>query len=121
MDNPTYVSLRTFRRSSVPVDTPVWAARAGDSFYIFSAGDAGKVKRLRHTRRVQIARCDARGGSVGEWLEGQAEILSRPADIAIALAALRDKYGWQMKIADWGSKLTGKFNRRAYVRVDLTR
>ena len=119
MENPTFLSLRTFRRSGKAVDTPVWAARAGNSFYIFSAGEAGKVKRLRNSSRVQVARCDARGGSVGIWLDGQAVLLTDQTEVTTALAALRNKYGWQMKIADWGAKLTGKFDRRAYIRVDL--
>ncbi len=31
----------------------------------------------------------------------------------------RDKYGWQMHLADLGAKLTGKFNNRAYIRIVL--
>jgi uncharacterized protein len=53
-----YVSLATYRRNGVEVRTPVWIARAADRYYIFSAGDAGKVKRIRATPRVRMAaRC----------------------------------------------------------------
>jgi|GEM_PF-2451974 hypothetical protein len=34
-----------------------------------------------------------------------------------ALAALRPKYGWQMWTTDFLSKLSGKIDKRAYVRV----
>ena len=40
------------------VPTPVWFARVGNHWYVFSAGSAGKVKRLRHTEAVTVAACD---------------------------------------------------------------
>ncbi len=115
-----YVSLRTYRKSGAAVDTPVWSAPGDDdALYIFSAGQAGKVKRLRNTARAQVAVCDVRGKLLGEWLEAEGELVSEPAQIEAALAALRAKYGWQMWLADVGAKLTGKFNQRAYIRVTL--
>ena len=33
-----YFSLATFRRNGNAVPTPVWFAPAGDTFYVFSAG-----------------------------------------------------------------------------------
>jgi PPOX class probable F420-dependent enzyme len=49
-----YVSLATYRRNGVEVKTPVWIARVGERYYVFSAGDAGKVKRIRATPRVRL-------------------------------------------------------------------
>jgi hypothetical protein len=37
-----YFSLATFRKNGNAVATPVWFAPAGNTFYVFSAGDAGK-------------------------------------------------------------------------------
>ncbi len=115
-----YVSLATFRKSGVPVPTPVWAAPDGDALYVFSAGGAGKVKRLQNSSRAQVARCDARGKLLGGWLDAEAFLVSDGAEVSRALAALRRKYGWQMVLADVGSRLTGKFDKRAYIRVELT-
>ena len=115
-----YVSLRTFRKSGVAVDTPVWCAVVDAKIYIFSAGDAGKVKRLRNADRTEIATCDARGGNVGVWHNARAVIFEDPSEIAVALGALRNKYGWQMLFADWGAKITGRYQRRAYIRAELT-
>lgn len=115
-----YVSLATFRRSGVPVATPVWCAEDGGDFFIFSAGDAGKVRRLKNGSRARLATCDARGGSLGEWHDAKALLVEEPAEIERALAALRRKYGWQMWLADTGAKLTGRFEKRAYIRARLS-
>lgn len=114
-----YISLKTFRRDGRAVATPVWSAPANGHLYVFSAGDAGKVKRLRNNMVVEIAPCDMRGKLLGPWTEGTAVCFDDPAEIDVALTALRKKYGWQMRLADWGAKLTGRFNRRAYIRISL--
>jgi len=46
-------------------------------------------------------------------------VISEPQEVARALAALRRKYGFQMRVADIGARLTGRFNKRAYIRVRL--
>ncbi len=114
-----YVSLATFRRSGVAVATPVWAAADGDAFYVFSARNAGKVKRLRNSDRARMAACDARGGLRGPWHDARAELISDPDEVQRALTALRSKYGWQMWLADTGARLTGRFDARAWIRVRL--
>src|SRR5215216_4636122 len=37
--------------------------------------NAGKVKRIRHNRKVRIVPCDVRGNPKGEWVEAEARIL----------------------------------------------
>lgn len=113
-----YVSLRTYRKSGVAVDTPVWCAPHDDALYVFSAGHAGKVKRLRNNTQAQLAVCDMRGKLLGEWVNANAEVMAQ-ADAEPALGALRTKYGWQMRMADIGARLTGKFNKRAYIKITL--
>lgn len=115
----SYVSLATFRKSGAQVATPVWCAADGDDFYFFSAAGAGKVKRLRNSDRARLAVCDVRGKLLSDWSDASAIVLQDDAEIARALAALRRKYGWQMWLADAGSKLTGKFHKRAYIRARL--
>ncbi len=114
-----YVNLATFRKSGTKVPTPVWAAAADDALYVFSAGEAGKIKRLRNSSRAEIACCTYDGTLESDWQNAVAEIVTDTSDITLALQALRDKYGWQMWLADVGSKLTGKFQRRAYIKVTL--
>lgn len=114
-----YVSLATFRKSGAEVATPVWCAHDLGQYFIFSAADAGKIKRLRNDPRARLAVCDMRGRRLGEWHEARAEILTHPGDIRRALRLLRRKYGWQMWLADMGARLTGRFQRRAYIRAIL--
>ena len=120
LQEAAYVNLRTFRKSGEAVDTPVWCAPGeNDALYIFSAGNAGKVKRLRNSDKTQLAVCDVRGKLLGEWVDATAEVISEAIDVEMALHALRQKYGWQMRLADIGAKLTGKFAKRAYIRAKL--
>jgi len=114
-----YVSLASFRRDGREVRTPVWIAESGGRLYAFSAGDAGKVKRIRATRRVRLAACDARGKLHGEWHEGTARIVAEAATCDRAYAALRRKYGWQMWLLDLASRLTGRLGRRALIEIEL--
>jgi len=119
LENARYVSLRTFRRSGVPVDTPVWFARGNNrAYYVFSAANAGKVKRLRLSSHAQMAACDMRGGSLGEWQDCKAYLTEDAAEIAGALRALRAKYGWQMMLTDFLSRLSGRYHQRAYIRIE---
>ena len=114
-----YVSLATFRKSGAKVATPVWCAPVGDWLYVFSAADAGKVKRLRNSDQAELATCDMRGKVLGDRFSAQAEITEDPDEIREALKALRAKYGWQMRLADFGSRMTGRFDQRAYIRVRI--
>lgn len=114
-----YVSLASFRRDGREVRTPVWIAESGGRLYAFSAGDAGKVKRIRATRRVRLAGCDARGRVHGEWSEGTARVVTEDVARERAHAALRRKYGWQMGLLDLASRLTGRLGRRAWIEIEL--
>lgn len=124
-DQPTdfergqYISFATRKRSGEFVATPVWFAPHGGSYYLFSAGDAGKVKRLRNFSDATVAACTATGRVTGEPRQARAEILETEEEEAIALKALHRKYGLKMKITDCLSSLTGKKARRAYIRVEL--
>ena len=119
LEGGNYISFATRRKSGEFVATPVWFAPAGGSYYVFSAGDAGKVKRLRNFSESRIAACTVTGTLTGEWIDTEAHLLHTPEEKDTALAALRRKYGWQMAIGDCFSKLTGKMRRRAYIRIDL--
>ena len=119
LDQHRYLSLATFRRTGAEVRTPVWFAVADGRLYVFTAGDSGKVKRLRHSARARVAASDARGGIRGPWRQAIARIVTERAAIERAHAALRAKYGWQMRLADLLSRCTGRVRRRAWLEVTL--
>ncbi len=120
LPNEKYLSLRTFRKSGAGVDTPVWfASDYNRKLYIFSAGNTGKIKRLRNSSKSEVTRCDFKGGSLGKWLNCQAFLVEDPAEAERAHSLLISKYGWSMHLTDILSKITGRFPRRIYIRVEL--
>jgi uncharacterized protein len=118
-DQHRYLSLATFRRSGVEVRTPVWFAAAAGKLHVFSAGESGKVKRLRNSAQARIAPCDMRGKLRSPWSDAVARVVTEPALIERAHAALRAKYGWQMALTDLFSGLTGRARRRAWIEIDF--
>ena len=96
----------------------MWFAPDQGNYYVFSAGDSGKVKRLRNFSESRMAPCTMRGALTGDWHDTHAYVLDKAADQNTALAALRRKYGWQMLATDFFSRLTGKMGRRAYIRIE---
>ena len=114
-----YLNLATFRKSGVAVETPVWFVEVGDRYCVFSAGNAGKVKRLRNSSRARVAPCDMRGTVLGPWQDADAVLIREEETIRKAHRALRRKYGWQMILTDWLSRLTGRLARRAYIAITL--
>ncbi len=114
-----YVSLATFRRDGREVRTPVWVAEANGRLYVFSEAKAGKVKRIRATRRVALAPCDVRGGLRGDFVEGTGRVVSESEIIDRAYGAFLSKYGIVMRAANFFSTLTGRIHKRAMLEIEL--
>jgi PPOX class probable F420-dependent enzyme len=114
-----YVNFATFRRNGAAVETPVWFAEHDGRYYLFSAGNAGKVKRLRNSDRARVAACDFRGKVLGPWLPARARLIEDLATIARAARALRAKYGFQSWAGDWLARLSGRIKRRAWIEIEL--
>ncbi len=114
-----YMALATFRRSGAEVRTAVWFAAMDGKLYVFTASDSGKVKRLRHSSRARVATSDVRGNVRGEWWDAHARIVTEPRVIERAHAAMRVKYGWQARLGDLFSRLTGRLPRRAWIEVQI--
>ena len=66
LEGGNYISFATRKKSGEFVATPVWFAPEGDSYYLFSAGQAGKVKRLRNVSQARIAACTVTVTLTGE-------------------------------------------------------
>ncbi len=102
-----YVLLTTFRRTGVPVATPVWVVRDGDHLLITTGAESGKVKRLAHTARVTLAPCDARGRVADDVQHVEAHAVVDASDSALARVdrALAAKYGLKHKMIRASQKL----------------
>ena len=114
-----YINLVTFRRDGSSVPTPVWYAELGRKLYVFTDGTSYKVARLRRDARIRVARCGAAGKVSGPWYDGSGRVVSDPDVEASAYRALHEKYGWQMRLVDLGSRLAGRIGRRAILELTL--
>lgn len=117
--NANYISLATFRKSGAEVRTPVWFAAENARIYVFSKGNAGKVKRLRNSKRARAAPCDMRGNILGDWQDAEAEIIHEESEQRVAEDALARKYGWQFAVLDFFAQIFGRKKTRAYIAVRL--
>ena len=104
-----FVSLTTYRRSGVAVSVPVWIAPATDAsggLLVTTTERSGKVKRLRHDRRVQLRPCNRHGGVPADApaVSAQADIVGAAGEVRRLREMIRAKYGSRMKItaADQG-------------------
>jgi PPOX class probable F420-dependent enzyme len=111
-----YLSLATFRKSGAAVATPVWFAHDGQHLYVLSAGEAGKIKRLRNSPRARVARCTYKGDLLDPWHDAEASLLTR-AEVPAAHSLFVKKYGWQMRSFDFFSRLGGRYDKRAYLKI----
>jgi uncharacterized protein len=127
-NNAKYLSLETFRKTGVGVRTPVWFAQdAGRRdegtptpeaiFYIYSAPDAGKVKRIRNNPRVRVAPCDIRGNLRGAWVDAHTRICEGPEAVQ-GQELLRRKYGWLKIAGDFFSRLRGRTQTVIAIDID---
>ena len=120
LPHSAYVSLTTFRRTGVPVSTPVWAAPDGDTLVVWTRTDSGKVKRLRHTTRVTVAPCTFRGHVEGPAVEGVAGFVPHE-EWPGALAALRRTYGLRFQLGYLTSRVVQRLSRRDTDRNEMIR
>lgn len=114
-----YISFATRKRDGSMVATPVWAGNENASLFVFSEADAGKVKRLRNFSQATVAPCTATGRVTGNSYDCEAHLLSSDDDIERAYKALNNKYGWLMRMTDFFSKLTGRYDKRALIQIDV--
>jgi PPOX class probable F420-dependent enzyme len=101
-----YILLTTFTKDGRPKPTPIWAAPDGNGLLVITQEKSWKVKRIRNTPRVTIAKCDGRGKVKGEAVEATATILdkSRTGD---AYDAIARRYGLIGKIFNFFSRRRG--------------
>jgi hypothetical protein len=60
-----------------------------------------------------------RGNVKGAWLDGTGRILTDEEDRKRAIAALRRKYGWQIRVLDFFSFIGRRLGRRAFLELSV--
>ena len=80
-DRQNYLNLETFRKTGVGVKTPVWFVQEGETLFVRTIANSGKVKRIRKKGRVNIAPCKVDGTPLGSWVPAIArEVRDRDTD-----------------------------------------
>jgi PPOX class probable F420-dependent enzyme len=102
-----YVLLTTFRKDGRAVPTPVWVARSADELVVFSAPEAGKIKRIRRDGTVLVAPCTVRGQRRGDDVPGHARLLSE-TEARQVHDLITKKYG----LIGWLTTLGSRIRRR---------
>ncbi len=95
-----YMQLTTFRKDGTPVQTPVWVTRSGAELRVWTAADAGKVKRIKRNGAVQVAPCTVRGKPSGAPIDALAHLLPAP-EVRGVLDLLIEKYGLFGRLVTW--------------------
>jgi uncharacterized protein len=101
-----YILLTTFTKDGRPKPTAIWAAPEGDGLVVITQEKSWKVKRIRNTARVTIAKCDRSGNPKGEAVKAVARILDKSANGA-TYDAIGKRYGLLGKTFNLFSKLRG--------------
>jgi PPOX class probable F420-dependent enzyme len=70
-----FIALTTFRKTGVPVVTPVWFVLRDEKVVVFTGRTSGKVKRLRNNPRVELAPSDFNGRPLGATITGSARFI----------------------------------------------
>jgi len=93
-----YLNLETFRKNGDCLQTPVWFVQAGETIYIQTMANSGKVKRIRNNGRVNVAPCKMDGKLIGPWVPAQARLVTDP-ELSLRADRLMDrKYGLLKKM-----------------------
>jgi PPOX class probable F420-dependent enzyme len=101
-----YILLTTFTKDGRPKPTAIWVAAAGNALVAITQEKSWKVKRIRNTSRVTIAKCDRGGNPKGDAVEAVAAILDKSANGA-TYNAIGKRYGLIGKTFGIFSKLRG--------------
>ena len=86
-----YITIATFRKSGLPVYTPIWFAEDGDKLYFMTNSKLGKVKRIRNNPQVKIAPSTIRGKITGPEFPATVRMM-RPEEYARVRQLINAKY-----------------------------
>ena len=109
-----FLNLETFRKSGLSMKTPVWFVQEGETLYVRTVANSGKVKRIRNNSQVRIVPSGASGEPRGEWVDARAA-LADEARAEQVNKLMKRKYGVQKSMFD----LLGRFNKSDYATLAI--
>jgi PPOX class probable F420-dependent enzyme len=84
-----YLLLTTFTKDGRPKPTPIWGVPEGDKLLVITDDGSWKVKRIKNTPRVTIARSAALGKPKSDPVEGIAQVLPKSETRRVYNAVLK--------------------------------
>ena len=103
-----YLNIETFRKNGASMKTPVWFVQEGDTLYVQTVANSGKVKRIRNNGRVNVTPCKMNGTPLGTWVPANA-IENPDPEVSKKVNRLLDKkYGLMKKMFSLGSARQGR-------------
>lgn len=84
-----YLLLTTFTKDGRPKPTPIWGVPEGDRLLVITDDESWKVKRIRNTTRVTIAKSGSLGKPKSEAVEAVARVLPKSETRQVYNAVLR--------------------------------
>jgi uncharacterized protein len=112
-----YLNLETFRKSGEGMQTPVWFVQDGETLYVSTMENCGKVKRIRRNGRVNVAACRMNGKISGSWVPAEAREITDPEIEAKINKLLDKKYGLMKKLFD--KQRTQKGLQNTILKIEL--
>ena len=117
LTQPQYINLETFRKSGIGVKTPVWFVQEGETLFVRTVANSGKVKRIRNNTHVNIAPCKADGALLGEWVPALARELRNEEVDRKVNRLLSKKYGLMKTFFT----ITAALQRRKYTVLEISK
>lgn len=108
LSKANYILLTTYRKNGTPVPTPVWFTLQNENLYIYTYGNAGKIKRIRNNSKVEIAPCTGSGTTTGDSQSATARIIPPDDPLRTQIEKwLVQKYGLLRRILGFYERLRG--------------
>lgn len=107
-NNQQYLNLETFRRNGAAIKTPVWFVQDGETLYVRTIANSGKVKRIRNNPQVNVAPCKVDGALLGNWIPAQAREVNDDSIDRKVDRLLGKKYGLMKIMFGLASSVKGQ-------------
>jgi PPOX class probable F420-dependent enzyme len=93
-----YLNLETFRRNGASLKTPVWFVQDGETIYVQTVANSGKVKRIRNNGHVNVVPCKMDGTPTSTWVPANAREIVDAETAKNVDRLLNKKYGLVKKM-----------------------
>ena len=113
-----YLNLETFRKNGESMKSPVWFVQEGETIYVQTVANSGKVKRIRNNGSVNVTPCKMDGTPIGTWVQANATEIG-DGEVSVKVNRLLDKkYGLMKKLYSFGGARQGRKDTILEIKLD---